>query len=198
MRIAIRNNESWAVLASGPSLTAKDIGIVKQSGVKTIAVNTTIFAAPWADICFALDQQWWNEYQPFVEKLGCRKVTSNPGARNRGIEVVAQHSDPYMPGKACGKNSGHKAITLAILEGATEIILLGFDCMANGHHHSPHPDRLGSGATRGSFEIWRRDFSALAEAGHGVRIVNCSRETTLTCFPRQPLEAYLWARKRPS
>jgi hypothetical protein len=47
----------------------------------------------------------------------------------------------------------------------------------------------------GSMNKWATSFGDLARAlaGRGVEVINCTRETALTCFPRATLEHSLGA-----
>lgn len=92
--------------------------------------------------------------------------------------------------KAFG-NSGAGAIALAAKAAASRVILLGYDCQKTGgmvHHHGDHPEGLGNA---GSMPKWPAQFANLAAAMKGVEVINCSRETALTAFPRGELESVL-------
>lgn len=94
------------------------------------------------------------------------------------------------PIKAFG-NSGAGAISLAVKAGASRVILLGYDCQKTGgmvHHHGDHPAGLGNA---GSMPKWPEQFKRLAASLEGVEVINCSRETALTAFPRGELESAL-------
>lgn len=89
------------------------------------------------------------------------------------------------------KNSGAAAIVAAVHLGAQRIILLGYDCQRTGgkaHWHGDHPKGLGNA---GSLDKWPAQFEKLARDLRNFNIVNCTRETALTCFPRVPLERAL-------
>jgi len=90
-------------------------------------------------------------------------------------------------------NSGAAAISLAMYRGAKRVVMLGYDCQHTGgkaHWHGNHPRGLGNA---GSYRRWAESFVNLARdaARDGVEVINCSRETALTCFPRADLEATL-------
>nr|WP_288093342.1 hypothetical protein [Thauera sp.] len=90
-------------------------------------------------------------------------------------------------------NSGAAAISLAAERGAQRILLLGYDCQrTNGqaHWHGDHPRGLGNA---GSMDKWAGSFAELAEnmRKRGVEVINCSRATALTVFPRSDLESEL-------
>lgn len=90
-------------------------------------------------------------------------------------------------------NSGAAAVSLAAARGARRIVMLGYDCQRTGgkaHWHADHGGGLGN---TGSLDKWPALFAQLAAhcARLRVQVVNASRETALTCFPRQPLEQAL-------
>ncbi|MBO6542298.1 MAG: hypothetical protein JJ939_12080 [Alphaproteobacteria bacterium] len=90
-----------------------------------------------------------------------------------------------------GANSGYQAINLAVHLGAAKIVLLGFDMQASDkpHWHGFHPSGLNN-PNQINFDVWIRNFDAVPPflARAGVDLVNCSRETALTCFRRGNLK----------
>lgn len=90
-------------------------------------------------------------------------------------------------------NSGAAAIELAADMGAKRILLIGYDCQfkdGKRHWHGDHPRGAGSG-NAGTISKWPAMFNKLARSIKGVEIINCTRETALTCFPRASLESAL-------
>jgi len=88
-------------------------------------------------------------------------------------------------------NSGAATIRMAAEGGASRIVLLGFDCQHTGgkaHWHSDHP--RGMGNAHGA-DKWIGKFRQMAEELTEIEIINCSRETALTCWPRANLEDVL-------
>ncbi len=176
-------------MASGPSLHADDVDKVRDSGLRTIVVNTTYTIAPWADALYAMDTAWW--------AVHARDVTLFRGMKLCAAQAAERHGAKFISGtgavKAAG-NSGAGAIVLAAHMGASEIILLGYDCKkaddGRVHWHGDHPKGLTNGS---SLLRWPAQMQkAGAEAMRTVkRIINCSRDTALTCFERAPLEAVL-------
>lgn len=174
-------------IASGPSLTSQDVELVRQwrnagEGRRVIVVNTTYQAAPWADELYAMDRAWWNMY-------GKDAVESFKGERTaplRGIPTAKFRQFDH------GKNSGLGAIALAVSRGAKRVILIGYDGQyaqdGRRHHHGDHPKGLGNA---GSVARWPREFDRAARRFAGIEIINCSRETALTCWPRMSLEQAL-------
>ena len=178
---------SVVCMASGPSLCAEDAELVRQwqgAGRAVYVVNTTYRMAPWADTLYAHDPAWWAAHHAELEAVfHGERVSARAGARKYGARILP------ITFQSLG-NSGADAAMLALERGAQRVILLGYDCQRIGgatHWHGDHPVGLGNA---GSIEKWPRKFAALSRRAGG-RIVNASRETALTCFPRAALEDLL-------
>ena len=115
-------------------------------------------------------------------------------ADDPGMHQITGVDEPGMSGSPArvhtGGNSGHQAIGLAVLWGASRILLLGFDMAATRgrlHWHADHNDKtLGNPC---DFAAWRlRLAQAMPDLRRfGVEVINCSRETQLHCFERRSL-----------
>jgi len=90
-----------------------------------------------------------------------------------------------------GKNSGFQALNLAVLLGATRVLLLGFD-MGGTHFFGAHPPGLRNTPPE-HFAIFIRAFAEAAEALRraGVDVINCTPGSALDCFERQTLNQAL-------
>lgn len=86
-------------------------------------------------------------------------------------------------------NSGYQAINLAYHIGAKEIFLLGYDMQRTGGLNHWHPDHPKGWANGGDYADWRKRLAELSAdlTSAGVKVVNCSRETALTCFDRSTI-----------
>jgi hypothetical protein len=96
------------------------------------------------------------------------------------------------PTAVAGFDAGTSAINLAMLFGATEIVVIGYDMQGgrwfNGEikHYLPQPPETD----------FLRHLSPLESLGKdaqikGVQIINCSPISRATAFSYQPLEAFL-------
>lgn len=90
-----------------------------------------------------------------------------------------------------GGNSGYQAINLAFHTGAKRIVLLGFDMQrtdGKAHWFGNHP---GNMQVPSPYADWLHKFEQLAAdlKVQGVEVLNCTRETALTCFERVSLDA---------
>lgn len=128
-----------------------------------------------------MDRNWWKRYHRDVK-------TSFKGQ----LFTLAQscYGIP-VPRIIQARNSGAGAIALAASFGAQRVILLGYDCQHTGgktHWHGNHPPGLGNA---GKVSSWPSQFQQLKRQLSGVEVVNASRETALTCFPRMSLSEAL-------
>ena len=141
--------------------------------------------APWADALFAMDVDWWRTYLTDVNaNFQGLRFSSNKLPK----EYRVKHLPP--PHFKAHHNSGCGAIALAVQGGARRVLMLGYDCQKTGGKAHWHADyaKLGNA---GSIDKWPARFQALADDCAGVEIINCSRETALTIFPRMELEEAL-------
>ena len=170
-------------IASGPSLTREDCALASTSGMPIIAVNSSWLAVPDCQHIFAGDYLWWVHNHDAVGS-SAELWTQSLRARDMfGIQL-------FRPADSGPFNSGQRAIQLAAHLGGTRVILLGYDCtLANGHHwHGRHPATMHNPVPR-EVGRWHTDFSSLVSELQGVEIINATRHTALTCFPRTTIEA---------
>lgn len=92
-----------------------------------------------------------------------------------------------------GGNSGYQAVNLAYGLGAERIVLLGFDMQKTGGRSHWHGDHEGGLPNLGRLDHWAARFVALGAdlRAAGVPVVNCTRQTAITCFPILDLELEL-------
>lgn len=182
-----------AVIGGGPSLTETDVK--KLNGkCKVIAVNDAYKLASWANVLYSCDLKWWDWHIDALSGFyGMRYTQSLDAAQKYGIKYIEGRPGSGLSTDAhyihTNKNSGAQAINLAYLFGASEIILLGFDMQlgndGQSHWFGDHPDKV-----RPNYADFQRDFEVIATQ-HAVDIINCSRETALSCFPRKSLNSIL-------
>lgn len=147
--------------------------------------------APFADAIYAMDRKWWNEYGWKIESDAELWTTNPTAAHLYKLNLIPSKSGGGMSTEAGkitqGGNSGYQAVTLAIHFGASRVILLGYDMQAGIklHWHKDHGSNLGN-PVPARMKRWREWFAELAKQSPS-EIVNVSRETALTCFPRMSL-----------
>jgi hypothetical protein len=193
-------------IGTGPSLTKDDVASL-QGQAKVIAINDAYAWAPWADVLYAADAAWWQTHKAALAFAGEKYTVVSPAKiadgvkfpgvkrlRHAGYRGLSLQPDRLCLGLAGGCNSGYQAINLAVLMGASKILLLGYDMQRDAnrraHFFGKHPAPLSNSSP---YELMARAFKDLVEPlKHlGIPIVNCTRETALTAFPRQPLHEAL-------
>lgn len=192
-----------AILASGPSLTAADVELVRawrdaQPGARrVIVVGTTFRLALWADVLYASDEGWWNVYgEEALREFRGECWAGAPGWRAlvHYVEVVKEPGlSPDCARIHGGGNSGYQAIGLAYAWGAARMVLTGYDMQRTGGRSHHFGDHEGALPNLGPLKEWRLRMARMAVdlKAHGVQVLNATRETALTCFRCVPLEQAL-------
>lgn len=194
-------DETAVILASGQSLSDAQVEAVKlwhsAGRGRVIAVNTTFRRAPWADVLYACDGQWWQVYHAEAETtfrgaLWTQDMTARRHYAINRVESVIKPGLGKTPGVIHqGGNGGYQAINLAYQAGVARIVLLGFD-MHGTHWHGKYSNGLPNTAPH-LFKSWISGFDALAAdlLKEGVEVINCAPGSRLTCFPTADLMGVL-------
>lgn len=188
--------------------------------VRCIAVNDGYLAAPFSDVCYFADSHWWHWHTHGIPKpaigmtaedvrglfaafRGQKCTIENSGAnvtddavhmlRNRNFNAHADGLSLDPRALMTGRNSGFQALNLAVLAGATSILLLGFDGQvgADGrtHWHGDHPRPTPDAA----YPLYRQAMAAVSAVLQEacIRVVNCSPASAIDSFESMPLEEAL-------
>jgi hypothetical protein len=196
------------VAATGPSLTPAVADRVNAAAAthKLIAVNDA-YKLIKADVLYGCDSAWWALHKGAPGFAG-EKWSSHEIDRDRlndKLNTAKTYDLNLVTGSYAGEgfstnpevihygaNSGVQAINLAILFGVAEVILVGFDMRAvdgKQHFFGNHPRPLNN---PGYYSMFIEHFEKAARAmPPGVRIINATPDSALTCFPFQPLESCL-------
>jgi hypothetical protein len=193
-----------ACLATGPSLTQADCDWLRDHAIPAVAVNDAYRLAPWAQVLYSSDRQWWPFYKGVPAFQGLKFGIGSGMGKDNGFrhypEIQCLRNTGYdglelnPAGLKNGRNSGYAAVNLAVHLGAARILLLGYNlCRLPGktHFFGDHPSALSQNPSL--YPSFARTFATLVKPLReiGVEIVNCTPETALTCFPRLPLEQAL-------
>ena len=188
------------ILASGPSLSSEQIGATmlrkRQDRCVVFTVNSTWQRFWHADVHYSNDFDWYAANIDAM-KQSCRGEfwCGFPGHKVPGVFHIpfdkearglrSRHADAI----SWGGNSGAGCISLAALAGCKTILLAGFDQQGE-HWHDPHPEPIRKAF---NWPLWAEYFSAIAAEAKasGISIINCSEQTSLSCFPRGALQEEL-------
>lgn len=193
------------VAAPGPSLDAATAE--KCRGFHVVAVGDAYRLFPFAHVLYHCDAAWWN-YHLGVPGFAGEKWSShgNPAHDNKEIAAL-RHQLRLVRGRDAagfsyddrvvhyGDNSGFQAINVAghKIGWRGTIALVGFDMRAvdgKRHFFGNHPDCLTQTGT--GFQKWPAKFArAAGSLPSKVKIINCTPESALTCFPMDKLENVL-------
>lgn len=174
-------------IASGPSLTASDCELVRQSGAKVIAVNNSWRMAPFCDYLYSGDMKWWRAYHKEINIRAERWTCSRLAHGKFGVNL-------HIAGG--GYNSGMRAIQFAVMKGFKTIGILGYDCSLKlgFHWHGRHSVERGlRNPSEARVQKWHEQFARVGPkiTAAGAKVFNCSRYTELECFERKTLEEVL-------
>jgi hypothetical protein len=194
-------NQYVAIVASGP--TAKNAGVERlKDRLRVIAINENHKLAPFADVLYSCDAEWWKlqggEAKKFTGiRLGFEVAMDGVhriNIRKQGVEYVhdLQFHEPGLLGS--GGNSGFQCINLAAQFGAIGIGMIGFDMRLDqgmhwhGVHRSPmrNPDEERC-------RKWIKHIDAAADKLKfaGIDMVNCSEISRLEKYPKMTVEQML-------
>ncbi|RPI40242.1 MAG: hypothetical protein EHM67_09555 [Hyphomicrobiaceae bacterium] len=141
--------ETAFIVGGGPSVLGQDLEALR--GRRVIAINSSVFTVPWADILFFGDWRWW--YEPENRAAAAsfpgRVVTTSRMVPSKQVLVCHKTRPPGLARESNSLMQRWTSLTAAtnlaahlIGPGGT-IIWLGADGKraADGrtHHHKPHP-----------------------------------------------------------
>lgn len=186
------------ILGTGPS--AKQ-ALLRQGNYKLIAINDSWELAPWADVLYACDRDWWIRNNG-VPRYNGLKVTASPSASKayglKQVNLVAR-ARVYLepPGRiGCGidgggGHSGFQALNLAAQFGSRLVGLVGFDMTTNAgiHWHSRGLDR---GYTE-RVKRWRVAMDGAAEkiSKLGIEVINLTPTSALKNYRKMAVEDFI-------
>lgn len=137
------------IIGGGPSVLTQDL--TRLRGQRVIVINSSVYAAPWADILYFGDWRWWDENREAVASFAGRVVTTSRIGVDPKI-LTCKKADP--PGLSFERNtlmqrwtSLTAATNLAahLVGRGGAIIWLGADGKVTPertHHYArPHPWR---------------------------------------------------------
>ena len=191
------------IIGSGISLTFDDINEARDRfpSAYFIVIQDAYVLAPWADTLYFCDYKWINwHYDSVLTKFAGEVATIDVAAVNKYegefthiacVDAQRETIPGLCPSNGAihhGYSSGYQAMHIARNRGFDKIVLLGMDYGATGRGHffGSHPDNSDQNS---DFRTMVRAFNDAAPqlAAEGVRVINCTPQTALQCFPRMTL-----------
>lgn len=194
-----------ALLASGPSLTPRQVWECSQAGFALVGCNNQAIYA--LDAIWVPGERWLDDINPRVAHIPHR-FTTVPPSRRRSTKNPPRYredwqyleTDPNIGWSedpttlARGQHAGFQMINLAALAGATRILLLGYDGRLvpgkERHWFGPHPPGHDVDSKYDDFNLnYRRARGPLHDAG--IEIVNATEGSAIDAFRQMPMPEVL-------
>lgn len=184
-------------IATGPSVTAEDVQLCKGAG-RVYAVKEAHVLAPFADVLYCADEDWWQLKHGVPDFSGEKWTVSPDAAKKWGLNYIEGTSSiEWGETKeliAYGGNSGFQAMNLAYVQGASKIILVGYDYGFSGKKkHWYDGGTLERKSRNSDYKQWAERMT-LASKHIKIPVINCSMDSAIQCFPKMPLREALCAR----
>lgn len=187
-----------AIIASGPTAKNAPIHLLRDRGVKFIAIKNNIELCPWADVVYDCDGVWFRNVGGLPDYKGLKLSYSDQACsqfsdiRKISIKMIDKIlvDEPGLVGS--GKNSGFQSLNIEVQFGATRIILVGYDMHGRDGVHW-YGRNVGPGMNNpddNNFSQWVRALDAAAPDLHrlGVEVANVSPTSMLRGFPHTTIE----------
>ena len=185
------------LIGGGPSLRGFNFECLR--GRVLVAVNDAAVHVPFASALFSMDAGWIHNRREMVDRFAGEKYLavasdfhfpSGPVAcylkRDRqGIGLSIDPGVVYMG----GGNSGYGALNLAVLNGATRIVLLGYDLNGPNQHWHPGYEWADALSSNALYRRWAEQFdlAAVELRRRGIQVINASPYSRITAFRKVPL-----------
>jgi hypothetical protein len=119
--------ETVAVLGGGPSLVPEQVESLRGR-CRAIAINRAFEIAPWADLLFGHDHQFWASYPAAFSFAGAKAMCQPPGLSGVVRIPRVPHDDAVCHGEVHkSTDSIYTTTQVAIVQGAARVLLLGAD-----------------------------------------------------------------------
>jgi len=187
-----------AVIASGPSTTKTNVGLLKDR-LPVVVIKKNIELAPWADMVYGCDAPWWRHMHGLPDFKGLKITPSRatidkyPGFNSVDVKIAADELLFTTPGIiGSGGNSGFQAVNILAQIGVCGILLLGFDMnsQSKAHWYGRNDWMNANNPGEHNFRRWKFAFGRAAKQldALGIETINASYLTALNCFPYLSVE----------
>ncbi len=190
-------DQPCVIVAGG--LSAQTVGIDQVRGkARVVVINNSWELAPWADMLYASDYDWWFQHKKKLQFGGLlvsqdQRSSIYPDIRLISCDVKKHREMLFdecgVVGYGSAGSGGFQVLNLIAQIGCQPIILTGYDMDPNGplHWHGKHKGL--SNPSKLNFKKWREDIDGVAPvlAGFGIKVLNASPISKLTAYPKMTL-----------
>ncbi len=188
--------QTVVLVGSGPSANDVNLSVVRDRA-RVVVVNDSWRLAPWADILYASDHEWWSKNNGLPDFKGIRATTDDQAANDFGLcfaycrrvldNLIVDRSGDI----GWGGNSGFGALNLAVKFGVSRIVLVGYDMTTDYglHWHKDHGSGLHNPSQK-NIGRWRRaiDNAAPVLESLSIQTFNASPISALQAYPKVSLD----------
>jgi len=185
------------IVASGPSLA--DVDAARLDGELVMTINDALLKFPRAQYAAIMDARKLHElHLELLDVQGLFTLAGNSYGTEVKLLGTEGFSEDLEQGVYSGYTTAYFALQIAVYMGVREIYYLGLD-LGNTEKQS-HFFGSRSLQDRDRPEVYakmRQSFEGVAERlkEMGVAVYNCSRVSTLSCFPHRALDDVLAERE---
>ena len=182
------------IIGGGPSLQLECLESIRDQRI--IAVNQAFRSAPFADVLYFGDGQFYKDNLIDIRGFGGLIVSSYaqipgigkgwPGVRRVGRSIPYGIQSEKQGHVAWNNNSGASAINVAYWLGAERIVLLGFDMKpSQGRKHSWHDHYPKRPRNWNPYPRHMIGWPTIHEDAKklGIEILNCNEDSAIKEFP---------------
>jgi hypothetical protein len=196
-----------AIVGGGASVKRSDVDMLKDR-LRVVVINESYQLAPWADVLYSCDNNWWQLRHHAVKNFAGMKVTQDDVAAKEFPNLRKIKLRPDGPGNyikyflmdewgevGSGQGSGFQVVNWLAQLAVKGMALLGYDgCTIDNklHWHGRHEGRLNN-PNQSTFLGWKQWMENAAPKLRELDIdmINCSMFSTIGCFPRHSVEDML-------
>ncbi len=206
------DDKPLVILGAGTSLRGFGLERLNRQDIRVLAVKQMAFEAPFAAACIGMDQSWLYKRHLELRKIKmpvhvCFEKMDNPTYPIYD-DVFTYHRcrqntpvlslDPEVIN--IGGGSGSAAFGYAVLRGAKDILLLGFDYyvqksdhIMRGHHYKDDAYPWYTSWNTQMFEHWATWYEKVSAKAWecGVRVINGSPDSLINCFEKGSFEYFM-------
>jgi hypothetical protein len=187
--------EDAFLICGGASFKSVDVELLR--GRRTVVINSSVYAVPFAKILFFADERWELNNRAAVKAFEGRVISASYGDVHCDYISFLRRPTPSKtpaglssdPGEVYLRHtSARGAINMLCHMGVRRIVTLGLDG-GGASHHMPHP----WGPVPGVFDRQIQELGGVVEPlrARGIELINASPGSRIPFWPIVKLEDVL-------
>lgn len=196
----ILRNKDVFIIGGGTSLRGFDWN--RLIGLPTIGCNTAFtLGESICNMCVFGDLKWFEKFKTELKTFKGSLLTNNPNLHTRNLDWIytakRKQQGLSVDPKELGWNSstGALAINVALLLGAKNVLLLGYDMQLNKDRepnwHTRVIDVPSDEPYRNRFKVGFKNVQKDLSLFPGSKVINLNPDSALTGFPIMTFDEYM-------